>query len=460
VAKEIATFRELHPGRPVFTAIVGGEPGQCFSPALLAGGIEPLAADLRKAGDGRRLGLLKLVAGLAGVGLDALVQRDAARRVRRVTAITAAALVAMLAMAVMTTFALSARAEAQRRRMEAEGLVEFMLTDLREKLRGVGRIDVHGTVNERALAYYASQGPLEDLPDDSVERRARVLHVMGDDDQRSGNYDRALARFLEAHAATKTILARRPLQADSIFAHGQSEYWLGYIHQLRGEWPQASNRYQRYASAAGQLIQMAPTNPDYMLEMAWGASNLGVVQRDGQGNPAAAENSFKTAISWFRKAIAARPRASDERELANAYADLADTFHARKQWDKALNARLQAHAIVAKLHRADAANSELLYRLAIAERAVANEMARVGKQARARPYISSAYDRSHALVRRDPRNVDWLLLRAKIECDLLNRSLGLGTGGQPAVRRSLREAFGTLARQRNPRAAEIRNCLD
>ncbi|HEX8238423.1 MAG TPA: toll/interleukin-1 receptor domain-containing protein, partial [Allosphingosinicella sp.] len=28
VAKEIATFRELHPGRPIFTAIVEGEPGQ------------------------------------------------------------------------------------------------------------------------------------------------------------------------------------------------------------------------------------------------------------------------------------------------------------------------------------------------------------------------------------------------------------------------------------------------
>ena len=81
VAKEIETFRELHPDRPIFAAIVEGEPDQCFPPALRDGGIEPLAADLRKEGDGRRLGVLKLVAGLAGVGLDALVQRDAARRI-------------------------------------------------------------------------------------------------------------------------------------------------------------------------------------------------------------------------------------------------------------------------------------------------------------------------------------------------------------------------------------------
>src|SRR4051812_49565957 len=35
VAKEIEAFRELHPGRPVYAAIVEGDPAQCF-PANLA----------------------------------------------------------------------------------------------------------------------------------------------------------------------------------------------------------------------------------------------------------------------------------------------------------------------------------------------------------------------------------------------------------------------------------------
>jgi hypothetical protein len=128
----------------------------------------------------------------------------------------------MIAMALLTAFALSARAEAERQRSQAEGLVEFMLTDLREKLKGVGRIDVHSTVNERALAYYAAQGRLENLAADSVERRARVLHAMGEDYQRSGNYGEALGRFREAHAATAALLERRPQDPDAIFAHGQS----------------------------------------------------------------------------------------------------------------------------------------------------------------------------------------------------------------------------------------------
>lgn len=212
VGREIAAFRELNPGKPVLAAIVRGDPADCFPEMLREGAdgaaLEPLAADLRPEGDGRRLGLLKLVAGLAGIGLDALVQRDAQRRIRRVMAVTLAAAVAVIAMAVLTIFALSARAEADRQRKEAEGLVEFMLTDLRDRLKGVGRLDVLTAVNRRALGYYRQQD-VAVLPADSLERRARILHAMGEDDERRGDFDRALAQFDEASRTTAALLAIR-----------------------------------------------------------------------------------------------------------------------------------------------------------------------------------------------------------------------------------------------------------
>ena len=160
VAAEIALFRELHPERPILAALLSGEPANAFPAALTANGNEPLAADLRPEGDSKQLGFLKIVAGIAGVPLDTLIQRDAQRRLRRVTAITFSALAAMLAMGIMTTFAIQARNEAARQRSEAEGLVEYMLTDLREKLRGVGRLDVMDAVNERAMEHYRRQGDL------------------------------------------------------------------------------------------------------------------------------------------------------------------------------------------------------------------------------------------------------------------------------------------------------------
>src|SRR5436190_415085 len=105
-------------------------PAAAFPEALLDGR-EPLAADLRKHGDGRRLGFLKVVAGIAGVPLDSLVQRDAQRNLRRVTAVTLVTASAAILMAVMTVIAIQSRNEAERQRGEAEGLIEYMLTDLR-----------------------------------------------------------------------------------------------------------------------------------------------------------------------------------------------------------------------------------------------------------------------------------------------------------------------------------------
>ena len=191
VTREIELFRALHPDRPVLAALVRGEPEEAF-PAALRNGAEPLAADLRKQGDGWRLGFLKIVAGIAGVPLDALVQRDAARRIRRVMAVTGGALVALLAMIGMTIYAIQSRNEAQHQQAEAEGLVEYMLTDLRTELKGVGRLDVMTKVNERAMDYYDDQADLSDMPAESLERRARILHAMGEDDEKRGDLDKAL----------------------------------------------------------------------------------------------------------------------------------------------------------------------------------------------------------------------------------------------------------------------------
>ena len=229
VAQEIALFRSLHADRPILAVLVSGEPAEAFPPLLTANGNEPLAADLRESGDGPQLGFLKIVAGMAGVPLDALIQRDAQRKLRRVTAITLGALAAMLIMAVMTSFAISARNEAARQRAESEGLVEYMLTDLREKLKGVGRLDVMGAVNSRAMTYYGQQGNLASLPADSLERRARVLHAMGEDDEKKGELAAALAKFREAHRTTAALLKQDPKNPDRIFAHAQSEYYVGSI---------------------------------------------------------------------------------------------------------------------------------------------------------------------------------------------------------------------------------------
>lgn len=143
VNEEILTFKRLHGEGGVLALIVSGEPGaadkgqECFPPALRfvmgADGrltdqpAHPIAADMRAEGDGRRGALLKLIAGLAGVRLDELVQREAQRRMQSVSTIAAAAMVGMASMAGLALYANQRREEADRESAAARAASDFLV---------------------------------------------------------------------------------------------------------------------------------------------------------------------------------------------------------------------------------------------------------------------------------------------------------------------------------------------
>lgn len=424
VAKEITTFRELHPDRPIFTAVVDGVPGQCFSPALLDGGIEPLAADLRKEGDGRRLGLLKLVAGLAGVGLDALVQRDAQRRVRIVTWVTAASLTAVLAMAFLTAYALDSRAEADRQRAEAESLVEFMLTDLRNSLEDVGRLDVMAAVNTRAMRHYGAPEDLVALSDESLARRARILHAIGDDGLRRHDYPAALQAFQEADDTTGEIVKREPENLDRLVEHTKSLFGLGRVYEAQGDWRRAQIYYSDAASATNRLVAASSSDPDHLAKAASAAIAIGNVHFKGPADYASAQMAYEKAIRFLQRAEKARPR--DPFILissANAHAWLADTFYYRELWAQSLAARARQHAIAEGLYRTNPGHAEYGFRFAAAERGLAFSLLKTGKRAEGERHLLAAFDLADRLAQRDPDNAEWTALRDKLAGDLAKEGI-------------------------------------
>lgn len=425
VAKEIATFRELHPGRPIFTAIVDGEPGQCFSPALLEGGAEPLAADLRSQGDGRRLGLLKLVAGLAGVGLDALVQRDAARRVRRVTYVTAAAVTAMLVMALLTAFALNARAEAEKQRQAAEGLVQFMLTELRDELKKVHRLDVLTSVNRRALDYYQRQD-LDGLPAESLEQRARILQLMGEDDLDRHLPDRALEQFREAARTTERLLANSPGDPDRIFAHSQSAFWIGRVDFDRKNYTQAKVAFEQYKGLVEQLTRRNPTNPDWLKEAGYAYGNLCTIALKPPVNPPAALQNCSAALSRMQAAAAALGDRSLDGDLQNRHGWMADAWKARGEWGKARAERALQERILDRMLAAEPGNLAVQEQWILFQIAMADFYARDKNYSRGGEQLLQASAMLDRMIALDPENQSLIRRRR----DLRRRLQTLGAASQ------------------------------
>lgn len=407
VEREIAAFRELRPGRPILAAIVDGEPADCFPAALIADGAEPLAADLRRAGDGRRLGFLKLVAALAGVDLDALVQRDAARRLRSVTAVTLVAFVAVLAMAVLLVLAIDARRDAERRRGEAEGLVEFMLTDLRTKLKGVGRLDVLATVNRRALDYYAHEPSLAALPPESLERRARVLHAMGEDEETRGDYAAALRRFDEAGRTTAALLARAPDDPDRIFAQSQSEFWVGSVAYRLHHTAEARAAWGRYKALADRLVARDPNKAAWVKEAAFADGNVCTVAIEPPADIQQALRTCLSALALMERAARLLHDGSADFDLVNRhlwlsgiYAQLGD--HGAEAKHLAAEERLLGPLISRDPRNLDYQDMWLALQMSLARREIAT-----GDLSAARSRLRFAAQRADEMIKVDPSNKQW-----------------------------------------------------
>jgi tetratricopeptide (TPR) repeat protein len=316
VNHEIAWFKTNRNPDKILALIVDGEPGdesrECFPKALthkIASDLSitdepdeaPLAADAREGGDGKRLAKLKLVAAMLGVGLDQLLRRDDRRRVIRARIVAAASLALALVMSGLTWFAVEARNEADRQRAEADGLIEFMLTDLREKLEPVGRLDALYVVGQRALTYYAGQNP-GSLDADSLGRRARALLLVGEITNIRGNSEEALQAFTQAAATTEEQLARDPDNEQRIFDHAQSVFWVGYIAYNRDELDNAEAQFREYKRLADRLIELNPDKPEWQMESSYAEGNLGAMFLE-QGRFEEAETAFSNALQMVEAMV-------------------------------------------------------------------------------------------------------------------------------------------------------------
>ena len=328
VGREIELFRALHGDAPIRAALVEGSPEDAFPPALLADqGAEPAAADFRRGGSARKLAVLKLVAALAGVQLDELVQRDGQRRTRRVLAASATAMAATVVIAVLSVVAITSQAAEERQRARAEGLNEAMLTDVRASLKRSGRLDLLATVNQAVDGYYKNQ---DDVTDTAQAQRAQLLRAMGEDDEKRGALASAQARFAQAHVLTASLLAERPDDPQRLFDHAQSAYYLGFIAWKTGDGAGARRGFQAYDDLARRLVAKDPGNPDWQMEAAYAESNLGMLALRQAGDPKAAQAQFASALARFEQVAKTRPSDADvQLERSDGYAWVADTLRQR-----------------------------------------------------------------------------------------------------------------------------------
>jgi len=409
VAREIELFRRLHGEDCILTALIAGEPESAFPAALRhrRKGHEPLAADFRSGIGSGRLALLKLIGPLAGVRLDDLIHRDGQRRIRQVVSASAGALAAASVVAILGVIALSARNEAAVQAKRANGLGAFMSSDLRQGLEAAGRHDLLKEVNRAALQASEAKS-LAKMTSEQKEQRAAVLQDIAKDAEKAGDLKTARQKADEAYRITSGLLAAKADDPKRIFAHAQSEYWVGFIGLREGDAVAARAGFEAYARLADRLVAVDPANDDWRTERVYAANNLGLLAMRQMGDATLAERYFRSALDALTPILRHKPRDRSLLILEQTNLGwLADSQRLQGSLVGAADTREEQGRILRAMLETDPRNVEVKRYLLFHDLAVARIAAARGQASRALALLEDGRRRALALGAADPDNKDF-----------------------------------------------------
>lgn len=216
-----------------------------------------------------------------------------------------------------------AREHADLRRAQAEGLIDFMLVELRGKLEPVGKLAILDDVGKHALAYFAAV-PESELSDVELQSRVKALRQLGEVRVSLGNLSEATEAFREALRLSESLAARVPGDTERQFELGQSHFWVGYLLWQQKDLAGAVKPLRDYLAISEALVTRDPRDRKWMLELAYAHSNLGSVARE-LGDHASAQASLRASAGIMETLLAQQPEDDGLRlELGHVHAKLGD----------------------------------------------------------------------------------------------------------------------------------------
>jgi eukaryotic-like serine/threonine-protein kinase len=419
VNQEIEYFRALDRGGRILALVVDGDPAAtegpeaCFPPALLRDAAgqplpEPLAADVRPGRDGKGDAFLKVAAGLLDVGFDELRSREQARRIRVLAVGIAASLLMATAMAGMAWTAYQARNEALRSRQQAEDLLQFMLGDLRDKLRPIGRLEVLDAVGAKALDYFSHFGSREPSAR-ALGSRATALRQIGELRALRGDLPEALVAYEEALKLDRERAARHPDDPDVLASLAASQSVLGEGHLQLGDAAQAEPSLQAAMATLGRLRVLQPDEPRWIHRSAEIRHNLAAA--------AYVRGDVQAAVAGFEAAVAQHeqlPRPLTPEQLTTLAESLGWLAYAETQRSNGPRARQHALAetrIYREMLRREPDSAVAQFNLASAQTRLLAAMVRLQGPGGEPETLAELLVLSERLVRNDPDNVNYAKLR-------------------------------------------------
>ncbi len=333
------------------------------------------------------------------------------------------------------------RATAVAARAQAEDLIEFMLGDLRGKLRKVGRLEILDDVGKRAVEYVDALDP-ETMTGDELARTAKALNQLGEVREEQGKTPEAMDLFQRSLRLADGALKREPKNPRVLLVHGAAHFFLGNSLRLQGKNDEALGHMLAYMKDGDALAALDPKNREYQLERAYGHSGVALILE--------AKNQPKDALGHYEVSRAvkeelARRAPGDveaQAELARAYNKVGYALYNLGELRQARDRFEREMAIYRRLSARDPKDTDLLSRLALSMAFVGLVYDATGEDDRALALFREQLEIDKQLAARDPENVSW---QRGVAATTMNVAAALAKKGQlDAARPMFQEARSTI----------------
>jgi len=309
---------------------------------------------------------------------------------------------------------------------KAEALNVFLMKDLKEELIPIGRLDLLEMISQQIIQYYALL-PEKSFTVSSYNHLINALNTIGQVKIRSGELDHAMSLLVESDGYVKKSLLLNASDTQTLFQSSQNQYWKGYIHYLKKEWPVTEVYWSKYLQLTIQMEQLEPENLNWQLEHSYALNNLGTISLNLKQNEMAQKYLNKSEQIKERLVDKAPNNSQYVAELADTISWLAKLLGDENKLVEANNYHRKSLVLSKRLIEIDPHNSNWDYRLALAYYRLGSSDYDLGDLQAAGLNISQSISIMDELFLIDENNHKWLrtFINNHIVMAKLNRYKGM-----------------------------------
>jgi tetratricopeptide (TPR) repeat protein len=334
-------------------------------------------------------------------------------RKRRATRVVIGVISAALVLAlVLAGLAFLQSRQATLARNDAGKLINYMTTDLRDKLKPIGRLDLLDDVNQRVLGYYASLGSDTNNPD-VLSQSSTAFTNAGDIQKDRGDLTGALKSYNASLSIQERLAHQDPNNNDWQRYRALATANVGDVLYLQGDTSGALERYQAALKILQGLVGRQSDNTNLQHDLSMMLENIGQVL-DSRGDLARALQSYQDCLA-IREDLKKKEPANIERDhdVSLVLLKIADVFSKQANLADAIKSYKDSLTIQQKLADAQPTNALWQQELATSKEQLGKGLTQQGDLAGALEMHREALEIRRKLTEQDPSNATWQRLLAR-----------------------------------------------